>query len=150
MLSCIETGGNLYAGQTRLGVLELLDASGPGEDDGKPRRLPGAVRISIRQGLEIGEELRRIWQDDNLGLVGGWHSHPRPVCEPSETDRSSALLSLEQVQVLRSWRAPSAWVDLILCPDARDGWEAPRVFGWATRRLEWSGASVTEPVRLVD
>jgi hypothetical protein len=146
MLSCIETGGSLYAGQTRLGVLELIEASGPGED-GKGRRLPGAVRISVAEGYAIAKELRRIWQDENIGVCGSWHTHPCPAGIPSEQDRISALRMLDDLQERRGWRAPSQYIDLIVFPDARAGWELPGVIGWATRRLEWDGAAVTERVR---
>jgi hypothetical protein len=150
MLECIETGGVLFAGQTRLGVLSLIDASGPGEFDGEARRLPDSVRISLRHGHEIAEELRRNWQDENLGVVGSWHTHPIRDARPSETDRRGALLALDDLQEHRGWRAPRQWIDVIVHPDVRDGWEAPRVVGWATRRLEWSGSGITEPVHLVE
>jgi hypothetical protein len=148
MLEVIETGGSLFAGQTRLGVLELVDACGPGEFEGEARRMPDAVRISARHAHEIARELRSIWQDENLGVIGGWHTHPRAVAEPSDQDRISALLAYDALREDRGWRAPSEWLDLILYPDARDGWEGPRVAGWATRRLEWSDKAVTEPVKV--
>jgi hypothetical protein len=148
MLSCMETGGNLLAGQPRLRVLELVDASGPGEDDGEARRLPFGCRISARHGRERAAELRRISQDENIGFVGSWHTHPWFDPMPSEQDRIGSLLLLDDSRERRGWRAPSVWIDLILYPDEHDGWERPRLAGWGTRRLDWNGEPVTEPVRI--
>jgi hypothetical protein len=142
ILGTHETGGNVF-GRLRGGVLELIEASGPGTDE-KARRFEDAVMVSVSEGHAIAEELRRNWHDELVGYVGGWHVHPRPVREPSETDRENALVALDDLVERHGWKAPRFWLDVILYPN-RDGWDAA---GWATRRLEWSGEGVTEPVRI--
>jgi hypothetical protein len=140
-----ETGGNLY-GHLRAGVLELLDASGPGSD-GKARRFENSVMVSVSEGFAIGEELAR--QHDNALLIfsGGWHTHPIPDATPSPADRANALIGLSELERKLDWRAPRRWVDVILTPDAVRGWDAPYATAWATRRLGQFG-SVTERVRV--
>jgi hypothetical protein len=147
LLDVMETGGTVY-GMTKIGAIELIEASGPGPDDGKARRLPDAVRIDASEGHAIAEELRRIRHDEMVGVVGGWHTHPERIAEPSPQDRISALQSLDDLHKRRGWRAPSQWVDLILYPDEREGWERPSVAGWLTRRLEWGREPVTERVQV--
>jgi proteasome lid subunit RPN8/RPN11 len=141
ILGSHETGGNVF-GRTRGGVLELIEASGPGED-GKARRFEDAVMISVSEGHAIAKELRRSYDDNLIGLVGGWHVHPRPVPEPSETDRENALVGLDDLVERDGWKAPQLWLDVILYPNG-DGWDAA---GWATRRLGEFG-SVTEPAAI--
>ena len=53
-------------------------------------------------------------------------------------------MALDDLVERHGWRAPSAWLDVILYPNG-DGWSAA---GWATRRLEWSAEPVTEPVTI--
>jgi hypothetical protein len=142
ILGSHETGGNLF-GRLKAGALEVIDGSGPGSD-GQPRRFESAVMVSLKEGHEIARELRRIWHDELIGLVGGWHVHPRVAREPSEADCENALLALDDLERRHGWRAPSAWVDVILYPNG-DGWDAA---GWATRRLRWSGQAITEPVTI--
>jgi hypothetical protein len=142
ILGTHETGGNLF-GRLKGGALEVIDGSGPGSD-GQARRFEGAVMVSMKEGHEIARELRRNWHDELINLCGGWHVHPRPVREPSEADRENALMALDDLVERHGWRAPPAWVDVILYP-VGDGWSAA---GWATRRLEWSGQAVTEPVTI--
>jgi proteasome lid subunit RPN8/RPN11 len=141
LLDCVESGGNLF-GHRGLKHVELIHATGPGED-GKARRFEDAVRISTRGVQAQAHELERIYAADVV-LAGGWHTHPRLVREPSETDRLQALSALDHLSALR-W-APF-WVDLILTPNREAGWRAPSVHGWATRRTDWG--AVTEPVRVV-
>jgi hypothetical protein len=57
----VEPGGNLF-GIQRAGVLELVDASGPGSDE-KARRFENSVLSRSAEGFEIAEELQR--QFDN-------------------------------------------------------------------------------------
>jgi proteasome lid subunit RPN8/RPN11 len=146
ILGSHETGGNLF-GRTRGGVLELIAATGPGED-GQARRFEGAVMVSISEGHAIAEELRRAYGDNLIGVVGGWHCHPRPVREPSEPDRENALVALDDLVERDGWKAPAAWIDLIFFPDTAEGWEAPRCAAWVTRRRDWDGAAVTEPAAI--
>jgi hypothetical protein len=140
-----ETGDNLY-GCRRAGVLELIDASGPGSD-GKPRRFENSVMVSLTEGFAIAEELQRHRQDALVVFCGGWHIHPIGDARPSPTDRSNALIGLGELERKLGWRAPRRWVDLILVPDAERGWDAPWTTGWATRRLGRFG-SVTERVKV--
>jgi hypothetical protein len=140
-----ETGGNLY-GCLRAGVLELLDASGPGSD-GNARRFESSVMVSLTEGFAIGEELSRQHQNALLVFCGGFHTHPIRDATPSPTDRSNALIGLAQLERKLGWRAPSRWLDVILTPDAVRGWDAPFATAWATRRLGEFG-SVTERVQI--
>jgi proteasome lid subunit RPN8/RPN11 len=141
LLDCVETGGNLF-GHRGLRDVELIHATGPGED-GKARRFEDSVRISMRDAQAQSHELERIYGADVV-LAGGWHTHPRLVREPSETDRSQALSALDHLSALR-W-APY-WLDLIVVPNAERGWDMPALVGWVTRRNEW-GRAVTEPARI--
>jgi hypothetical protein len=142
----VESGGNLF-GRQRAGVLELVDASGPGSDE-KARRFESAVMVSLTEGFAIAEELQRQRQDALVIFCGGWHVHPIRDPRPSPTDRSNALIGLDELERKLGWRAPARWVDLILTPDAARGWDAPYATAWATRRLGEFG-SVTERVRVV-
>jgi hypothetical protein len=147
ILSTVETGGNLI-GRVRGDVVEVIDATGPEgapEGDGEARRMRDAVRVSLRGGYGVAAELARAYDDRSIIFAGGWHSHPRPIPEPSPTDRVSAISSLEHLRGQLGYRAPEQWVDLILYPHDRDGMEAPRVAGWVTRYEDWSGRAVTEP-----
>jgi hypothetical protein len=146
----LETGGSLIGRQVRR-VLEVLDASGPasGPDDGSARRFIDGVRISSAPGYGIARDLARHFSDARIVPLGAWHSHPIRKPEPSGVDRRSALLALEQLERELGWRAPNVWIDLIVTPGLREGFRSPRVFGWATRRLPWSGA-ITEPVRVTE
>jgi hypothetical protein len=83
----VESGGNLF-GRQRAGVLELLDASGPGSD-GKARRFENSVMVSLSEGFAIAEELQRQRQDALVIFCGGWHVHPIRDPRPSPTDRSN-------------------------------------------------------------
>lgn len=145
LLDTVESGGNLI-GEFRGGELHVLDATGPGED-GKARRFPDAARISTQSGYGVAGDLQKIWDNGLITFIGGWHTHPRPVREPSEADRQSALAGLDELVRKYGWKAPNQWLDLILFADSREGWASPKVAGWATRRPDWGGA-VTEPVRV--
>ena len=149
VLDLLETGGNLV-GRARHDGFDVLDASGPmsaPEGDTDARRLVDAVKISLRPGFGIADELARQHQDSAITYLGGWHSHPGQFPEPSTTDRAAALRSLQIVGEEFGWRAPDKWVDLIFTPDARDGWANPRAYGWVTRVPQW-GAPVTEPCNI--
>jgi hypothetical protein len=130
-------------------VVDVIDASGPeaSRDDRSERRFIDAVKICASSGLEIAAELRDHSGDRTIQLRGGWHVHGIPEPQPSTTDRASALRSLEYLRPAYDWAAPEQWVDLILCPSLREGFDAPNIYGWATRFLPWRGA-VTEPMRV--
>ena len=143
LLHTVETGGNVF-GRHSGKTIELIYASGPGSD-GKARRLPDSVMVSLADGYQHAKELKRIYQDDGVSFLGGWHTHPIREPLPSTTDRSEGLAGLDQMHRLGTWT--TCWLDLILMPDAQRGWEAPSVRGWATCRTDWG--AVTEPVRVV-
>jgi integrative and conjugative element protein (TIGR02256 family) len=144
LLHTVETGGNVF-GRHRGNTIELVYASGPGSD-GKARRFENSVMVSLADGYQHAKELKRIYQDDRVSFLGGWHTHPIREPLPSETDRSEGLAGLDQMHRLGTWA--TCWLDLILMPNAHRGWEAPSVRGWATRRTDWG--AVTEPVLVVE
>jgi hypothetical protein len=138
LLDCVETGGNLF-GRRREGVMEITDASGPGTD-GRARRFPDAVRVSTKEALEDEAALRRTWGTDDIFFLGGWHTHPIELREPSGPDRANALAALDNRDI-----GGANWIELILTADAVRGWDSAHVSGWATRRVSAFGA-VTEPI----
>jgi hypothetical protein len=141
----VESGGCLF-GRQRASSLDLLAASGPGNDE-KARRFENACMISLSEGLADAAELRRQYDDSLVGVVGSWHVHPESDATPSPTDRAHGLLGLSELEREMGWRAPTRWVDVILTPDAARGWDAPFATAWATRRQgQWG--SVTERVRI--
>lgn len=142
LLDVVETGGNLF-GRRQHNHIEVIDVTGPGED-GKARRFEDSVRISIKDAHVRAQELERI-HGGSVYFVGGWHTHPRPVREPSETDRAQALDALDHEGSLRWSRF---WLDLILTPHREAGWDEPKVYGWATRHSD--RGPVTEPVLVVE
>jgi hypothetical protein len=140
LLRTVETGGNVFGRQSGK-TIELLYASGLGSD-GKARRFENSVMVSLAEGHQHAKELQRIYQSD-IRFIGGWHTHPIREPLPSATDRSEALVALDQLHAL-GYLGTTSWLDLILIP-GRERWD---IRGWATRRSD--RGSYTEPIRVVD